>query len=104
MGITWIIGVLVLEVEALLPVAYIFTIMVAFQGLAIFIVFVVFSKQVREVVKKWWKVKLNESKVLNTYFFGHLTFGSVSLPIASKRPSKVFMPQCKIASYIILAT
>jgi hypothetical protein len=45
MGITWIMGVLVFT-DDLLPVAYIFTIFVAFQGLIIFIVLVIFSKQV----------------------------------------------------------
>ena len=57
MGITWIIGVLVIEVEALLPLAYIFTIFVAFQGLFIFVIFVLLSKQVRENYTKWWKSK-----------------------------------------------
>ena len=80
MGITWIMGVLVVEVEALLPLAYIFTIMVAFQGLAIFIIFVVFSKQVREAYRKWWKVKVSNSTVLSKYFGDiSLTFGSVRI-------------------------
>jgi latrophilin 2 len=46
MGITWIIGVLVVEVEELCPLAYIFTIFVAFQGVFIFVIFVLLSKQV----------------------------------------------------------
>ncbi len=46
MGLTWIFGVLVVEVEALLPLTYIYTIMVAFQ--IIFLAFVFFSKQMRE--------------------------------------------------------
>ena len=68
MGLTWIVGVLIVEVEALLPLAYIYTIMVAFQGLFIFLMYVVFSKQVREVYTKWWKAKVNESEFLNKYF------------------------------------
>ena len=68
MGLTWIVGVLVMEVDALLPLAYIFSIMVAFQGAAIFFIFVIFSKQVRDVFKKWWRVKVNESNFLSKYF------------------------------------
>ena len=68
MGLTWIVGVLIVEVEALLPLAYIYTILVAFQGLWIFLMYVVFSKQVREVYTKWWKTKVNESEFLNKYF------------------------------------
>ena len=68
MGLTWIIGVLVLEVEALLPLAYIYTITVAFQGLCIFLIFVVFSKQVRADFVKLWRAKVNESNLLYKYF------------------------------------
>ena len=56
MGLTWIFGVLIVEVEELVPLAYIYTIMVAFQGLFIFLIFVVFSKQVREAYAKFWRV------------------------------------------------
>ena len=56
MGLTWIIGFLVFEVPALLPLAYIFTIFVAFQGMAIFVLFVLLDKQVREAYSKWWKM------------------------------------------------
>ena len=59
MGLTWIIGVLIVEVEELVPLAYIYTIMVAFQGLFIFLIFVVYPKEVREVYAKLWKKKLN---------------------------------------------
>ena len=48
MGITWIIGFLVIEVEELFALAYIFTIFVAFQGIFIFVIFVLLSKQVKE--------------------------------------------------------
>ena len=65
MGLTWIVGVLIVEVEALLPLAYIYTIMVAFQGLFIY---VAFSKKVREAYIKWWRVKVNESDFLSKYF------------------------------------
>ena len=68
MGITWIIGVLALEVDALFPLAYIFTIFVAFQGLFIFVVFVLLSKQVRENYGKWWKAKVAESDFLSKHF------------------------------------
>ncbi|XP_064399841.1 uncharacterized protein LOC135346210 isoform X4 [Halichondria panicea] len=58
MGLTWIIGILVFEVPALLPLAYIFTIFVSFQGVAIFILFVPLSEPVRDAYSKWWKKKL----------------------------------------------
>ena len=68
MGLTWIFGVLIVEVEELVPLAYIYTTLVAFQGVFIFLIFVVFSKQVREAYSKWWKVKVNESDVLSKLF------------------------------------
>ena len=70
MGLTWILGVLVVEVEELVPLAYIYTIMVAFQGLFIFLIFVVLSKQVREAYAKCWRAKVNESDILSKYFRG----------------------------------
>ena len=72
-------GVLVLEVDALLPLAYIYTIMVAFQGLFIFLIFVVFSKQVKDAYMKWLKAKVTESTVLSRLFGGDsFTTGNVS--------------------------
>ena len=68
MGLTWIVGVLIVEVKALLPLAYIYTILVAFQGLWIFIIFVLLSKQVREAYTKWWRAKVNESDFLSKHF------------------------------------
>ena len=68
MGITWIIGVLVIEVDELFALAYIFTIFVAFQGIFIFVIFVLLSKQVRENYAKWWKAKVAESDFLSKYF------------------------------------
>ncbi|XP_064406830.1 adhesion G protein-coupled receptor L3-like isoform X2 [Halichondria panicea] len=68
MGLTWIIGLLVFEVPALSPLAYIFTIFVAFQGVAIFVIFVPLSKQVREAYSKWWRVKVAESDILSSHF------------------------------------
>ena len=68
MGITWIIGVLVIEVEELFALAFIFTIFVAFQGLLIFILFVLLSKQVKESYAKWWKAKVAESDFLSKCF------------------------------------
>ena len=77
MGITWIIGVLVIEVEELFALAFIFTILVAFQGLFIFVIFVLLSKQVRENYLKWWKAKVAESDFLSSYFGEkHLTLGT----------------------------
>ena len=68
MGITWIIGFLVIEVDELFPLAFIFTIFVAFQGLFIFVIFVLLSKQVRENYVKWWKAKVAESDFLSKHF------------------------------------
>jgi hypothetical protein len=68
MGITWIIGVLVIEVEELFALAFIFTIFVAFQGLFIFILFVLLQKPVRESYAKWWKATVSESDSLSKYF------------------------------------
>ena len=52
LGLTWITGVAVVEVEALYPLVYIYTIMAAFQGLCIFLALVVFSKAMIEDTKK----------------------------------------------------
>ena len=68
MGLTWILGVLIVEVKALLPLAYIYTIMVAFQGLFIFFLFVIFPKQVRDEYTKWWRTKVKTSTLLREYF------------------------------------
>ena len=75
MGITWIIGFLMIEVEELFTLAYIFTIFVAFQGVFIFIIFVLLSKQVRENYTKWWKAKVAESDFLSKHF-GDRTLGT----------------------------
>ncbi len=60
MGLTWIIGVLIVEREELLPLAYIYTIMVAFQGFFIFLVLIVFTKSVRDEVSKRTAFKLQK--------------------------------------------
>ncbi len=91
MGLTWIFGVLVVEVEALLPLTYIYTIMVAFQGLFIFIIFVASSKSVREAYLKWWRAKVNESDTLSKYFGEHFSSSS------SKNVSTIL----NIVNYII---
>ena len=81
MGLTWIVGVLVFEVPALLPLAYIFTIFVAFQGVAIFVIFVLLSKQVRDEYAKWWKVKVAESDILSKHF-GDLSFTKTTITVS----------------------
>ena len=73
MGLTWILGVFIVEVEELVPFAYIYTFMVAFQGVSIFLILVVFSQQVRDAYAKWWKEKVNESDFLSKYFSPSLT-------------------------------
>ena len=57
-----------IEVDELFALAYIFTIFVAFQGLFIFVIFVLLSKQVRENYAKWWKAKVSESDFLSKHF------------------------------------
>ena len=64
-----------IEVEELFALAYIFTIFVAFQGVFIFVIFVLFSKQVRENYAKWWKAKIAESDFLSKHF-GDKTLGT----------------------------
>ena len=65
MGVTWIVGVLIVEVEELLPLAYIYTIVVAFQGVWIFLLFVVFEMKVREGYVKIWKDKFLDSALFS---------------------------------------
>ena len=55
MGLAWIFGVLIVEVEELVSLAYIYTIMVAFQGLFIFLIFVAYPKEVRDAYAKVWR-------------------------------------------------
>ena len=57
-----------IEIEELFAVALIFTIFVAFQGLFIFVIFVLLHKPVRESYAKWWKAKVAESDYLSRYF------------------------------------
>ena len=73
-----------MEVEELVPLAYIYTIMVAFQGLLIFLIFVVLSKQVREAYAKCWREKVNKSDFLSRYFGVLSTLKSASRSAASK--------------------
>ena len=72
MGITWIIGLAVVETEELLRLAYIFTIVAAFQGVSIYVVLVVLTKSVRDELIKW-AVKKSEPNSLmvgsNNYLF-----------------------------------
>ena len=46
MGITRVIGLAVVEREELVPLAYIFTIIAAFQGVSIYVVLVLLNKNV----------------------------------------------------------
>ena len=74
-------GLLVFEVPALFTLAYIFTIFVAFQGVAIFVIFVPLSKQVRDAYSKWWRVKVAESNILRN--FSDWSFRSKSQSVSS---------------------
>ena len=68
MGVTWILGVFIVVFQELLSLAYIYTTVVAFQGAFIFLIFIVFSKQVREAYAKWWRSKVSESDFLTKHF------------------------------------
>ncbi len=59
MGLTWIVAVVIVAREELAPLAYIYTIAVAFQGFLMFLVLVVFVKPVRDYIKTWFEEKLN---------------------------------------------
>ena len=73
-----------MEVDELVTLTYIYTIMVAFQGLFIFLIFVVLSKQVREAYAKCWREKVNKSDFLSRYFGVLSTLKSTSRSSASK--------------------
>ena len=60
MGLTWISGLFVMELEELVPLAYIHTIMVAFQGLFIFLIFVAYPKEVRDAYAKLLWIKKSD--------------------------------------------
>ena len=81
MGITWIIGIILVVTEGLLFLVYIYTIMVAFQGVFIFLLYVILSKAVKDAVTKWWTVQVNESDILNKYFGEKLSSISASVSI-----------------------
>ena len=81
MGLTWVPSLLVVDVglkEVTGVLDYISTFLIAFQGVFIFLIFVVFSKVVREAYAKWWKTKVSQSEVLSKYFGEkQLTLGMV---------------------------
>ena len=62
MGLTWVSGV-PMTFDKWLPLAYIFTIMVAFQGMWIFFFFVLFQEQVRDAyITQFWSTMETLSK------------------------------------------
>ena len=69
MGLTWIVGIFVFDHDHEVPaldllstiMSYIFNIFVAFQGVAIFVLFVLCDKPVREAYSKWWRGKVTRS-------------------------------------------
>ena len=84
MGIAWIGNVLFFDVH-LIFVAYIMTVIIACQGIIIFILFVPLSKQVwtisiqlfqspvypvqvRDAYTKWWKIKRQQQPLLRSTF------------------------------------
>jgi uncharacterized protein YacL len=95
MGLTWIFGVLIVEVEALIPLAYIYTILVAFQGVFIFLLFVAFNKKVREDIIKIWRAKVKESELLNKIFKLNTTPSSQTVLSSSSRKRSLPTPPSK---------
>lgn len=67
MGLTWIVGVMIVEVEGLVPLVYVYNILVAFQGVWIFSLFVVFDQQVQEGCAKLWKTKVKKSDLFGGF-------------------------------------
>ena len=68
MCLTWILGIVIVEEDLLVPLAYLYILIVAFQGTFIFLVFVVFSKAVREAYRMWWRNKVMEYDFLSKFF------------------------------------
>jgi len=62
MGITWIIGLTVVVIEQLLPLAYIFTTVAAFQGVFVFVVLVLLTKSTRDELIIWTSIKIDKNK------------------------------------------
>ena len=85
MGLTWIFGVLIVEVQALVPLAYIYTILVAFQGVIIFILFVVLDSKVRGDCTKAWRSTVKQPDLLSRNFRSSSKSTSVSLRLQLHR-------------------
>lgn len=68
MGLTWIFGVLIVEAKELSPMAFIYAFLVAFQGVWLFLLFVVLDRQVREGYAKLWRTKVKQSDFYNSFF------------------------------------
>ena len=52
LGLTWVIGLFVVEIEELTFLAYLYAIATVFQGFFLFLVLVVFTKAVRDEVMR----------------------------------------------------
>ena len=78
MGLTWIFSLLVFDFKGAEAFAFIAVFMVGFQGTFIFLIFVVFSKAVRDAYAKCWKNKVSESDFLSKYFTNTTLTGMVS--------------------------
>ena len=80
MGLTWIFGVLIVEVEELVPLAYIYTIMVAFQGLFIFLIFVAYPKEVRDAYAKVWRDNIKTLDIFTEKDTKEVLLWAIKLP------------------------
>ena len=66
MGVTWIFGILVVD-KALLPLAYIHSVLVAFQGLFIFLSTIAFQKAVRDEYLNCFKRNIKKPDRLSKF-------------------------------------
>jgi hypothetical protein len=81
MGLTWLFGVLIVELEELAFLAYIYSFMVAFQGVWIFLLFVILDQQVREGYSKWWKLKVKKAGILNSVHTKNTTSTEITVSV-----------------------
>ncbi|XP_019854597.1 PREDICTED: uncharacterized protein LOC100635907 isoform X1 [Amphimedon queenslandica] len=65
MGIAWLGSVLFFR-EELLFIAYIMTVLIAGQGIVIFVLYVPLSKHVRAAYSKWWNDKKANSEIIGS--------------------------------------
>ncbi len=73
MGATWFIGIVVSYKPEVVPLTYLYAIMVAFQGTFIFLLLVLFSQSVRQAYLKAWRMTVNGYNFLTKHFGNRLS-------------------------------